>query len=37
MNRFFSILTAIGIALLISTPGFAAEMVTVDNFVRAET
>ena len=37
MNRFLPILTAIGIALLSSPTGFAAETVTVDNFVRAET
>ena len=37
MNRLFHILAAIGIALLTATAGFAAETVTVDNFVRAET
>ena len=37
MNRFFRVLAAIGIASSIATTGFAAEMVTVDNFVRAET
>ena len=37
MNRFFRVLSAIGIALSIASTGFAAEMVTVDNFVRAET
>ena len=37
MNRFFRFLSAIGIALSIAATGFAAEVVTVDNFVRAET
>jgi len=37
MNMFFRTTTVIGCALLISTSVLAAETVTVDNFVRAET
>ena len=37
MNRFLPILTAIGVAFSSVITGFAAETVTVDNFVRAET
>jgi len=37
MKRLLSIITVIGIALLSATTGYASEMVTVDNFVRAET
>ena len=37
MKRYLIILTATGIILLGSISGFASEIVTVDNFVRAET
>ena len=37
MKRLLSTITVIGIALLSATTGYASEMVTVDNFVRAET
>ncbi|MFZ5570595.1 MAG: hypothetical protein ACOZF0_09330 [Thermodesulfobacteriota bacterium] len=37
MKRTLQMLAAMGMILLISMSGFAAERVTVDNFVRAET
>lgn len=37
MKRLLSSIAVIGIALLSATAGSASEMVTVDNFVRAET
>jgi hypothetical protein len=37
MKRYLLYLAVTGIILLGSIPGFAAEIVTVDNFVRAET
>ncbi|MFZ3044924.1 MAG: hypothetical protein WA151_03345, partial [Desulfatirhabdiaceae bacterium] len=37
MDRLVFILAAIAIAFLTAVTGFASEMVTVDNFVRAET
>lgn len=37
MNRFIRILTALGTVFLTASTAFAAEIVTVDNFVRAES
>jgi len=37
MNRFIRILTALGTVILTASTAFVAEIVTVDNFVRAES